>query len=81
MSKKLGVQDVPRRRRTAHQVATAGNAIMLRPKPNCTDHRCGDRGDVHYQQQHQQRGGSGAAARAVTDSRQSPGGTSSTLLC
>ena len=54
MSKKLGVQDVPRRRRTAHQVAAAGNAIMLRPKPNCTDHRCGDHGDVHYQHQHQQ---------------------------
>ena len=32
---KQGVQDVPRS--PAHQVA--GNAIMLRPGPNCTDHR------------------------------------------
>ena len=73
MSKKLGVQDVPRR--TAHQVAAPGNAIMLRPEPNCTSpmwrpRRCTPAA-----------GGSGAA-RAVTDSRQSPGGTlSSTLLC
>ena len=33
MSKKQVVQDVPRRP-AAHQVA--GNAIMLRPEPNCT---------------------------------------------
>ena len=64
---KQGVQDVPRS--PAHQVA--GNAIMLRPEPNCTDHRrCGDqRGDVQ-----RQRGGGGVSARPVTDSRQSPGG-------
>ena len=64
---KQGVQDLPRS--PAHQVA--GNAIMLRPGPNCTDHRrCGDqRGDVHRRRG----GGGGVSARAVTDSRQSPG--------
>ena len=50
----------------AHQVV-AGNAIMLRPEPNCTDDQ--QRGDV----QRRQGGGGGVSARAVTDSRQSPG--------
>ena len=56
------VQDVPR---LAHQVAAAGNAIMLRLEPNCTDGAP------------EQGGGQGTlrSAHAVTDSRQSPGGS------
>ena len=53
------VQDVPR---LAHQVAAAGNAIMLRLEPNCTDGAPEQGGGLRW------------SAHAVTDSRQSPGG-------